>query len=24
VPMTDRLDMPADGTWPGNAQLSHH
>lgn len=24
VPMTDRLDMPADGTWPANAQLSHH
>ena len=24
VPMTDRLDMPADGTWPTNTQLSHH
>jgi hypothetical protein len=24
VPMTDRLEMPADGTWPANAQLSHH
>jgi hypothetical protein len=24
VPMTDRLDMPADGTWPGDAELSHH
>ena len=24
VPMTERLDMPADGTWPANAQLSHH
>lgn len=24
APMTDRLDMPADGTWPANAQLSHH
>jgi hypothetical protein len=24
APMTDRLDMPADGTWPANTQLSHH
>lgn len=24
VPMTDRLDMPADGTWPANANLAHH
>ncbi len=24
VPMTERLDMPADGTWPANTQLSHH
>jgi hypothetical protein len=24
VPMTDRLDMPADGVWPADAQLSHH
>jgi hypothetical protein len=24
VPMTERLDMPGGGTWPGNAQLSHH
>jgi hypothetical protein len=24
VPMTDRLDMPEDGTWPGNAHLAHH
>lgn len=23
VPMTDRLDMPANGTWPANTQLSH-
>ena len=24
VPMTDRLDMPANGTWPDNAHLAHH
>jgi hypothetical protein len=24
VPMTGSLDMPGDGTWPGDAQLSHH
>ena len=24
VPMTDRLDMPADGTWPDNHHLAHH
>jgi hypothetical protein len=24
VPMTDRLEMPADGTWPDNAHLAHH
>lgn len=24
VPMTDRLDMPADGTWPADVRLSHH
>jgi hypothetical protein len=24
VPMTERLDMPADGTWPDNAHLAHH
>ena len=24
VPMTDRLDMPAAGTWPADARLSHH
>ncbi len=24
VPMTDRLDMPADGIWPATAELSHH
>ena len=24
VPMTERLDMPAGGTWPDVARLSHH
>ncbi len=24
VPMTDRLDMPGNGTWPDNEHLSHH
>ncbi|HVQ86797.1 MAG TPA: nuclear transport factor 2 family protein [Actinomycetes bacterium] len=24
VPMTERLDMPAGGTWPDDARLSHH
>jgi hypothetical protein len=24
VPMTERLDMPGDGTWPADARLSHH
>jgi hypothetical protein len=24
VPMTGRLDMPANGTWPAITQLSHH
>ncbi len=24
VPMTHRLDMPADGTWPADTHLSHH
>lgn len=24
VPMTDRLDMPADGIWPDNHHLAHH
>ncbi len=23
-PLTARLEMPADGTWPDNARLSHH
>ena len=24
VPMTARLDMPGDGTWPDHAHLAHH
>ena len=24
VPMTARLDMPGDGTWPDHAHLGHH
>lgn len=23
-PMTERLDMPGDGTWPDDARLAHH
>ncbi len=24
VPMTERLDMPVEGTWPDDAHLAHH
>jgi hypothetical protein len=24
LPMTDRLDMPSDGVWPGADHLAHH